>query len=66
MDYVLAVVWAGTVLWVSYDARRRDWGGNQFANRAWKWVAGAFLLWMIVVPVYVFQRNTAPLKARSS
>jgi hypothetical protein len=51
-----------SALWVAYDASQRDWQHSSFANAAWKWVVGTLLVWIIVFPVYLFKRGSAPLK----
>ena len=60
MQVVLLILVGAT--WVGYDASRRDWSGHRFANATWKWVVGALVLSFIVVPLYVVERPTAPLK----
>jgi hypothetical protein len=53
----------GTVIWLAFDARQRDWTGNRIGNKTWQWIVGAFFLWLVVFPLYLFQRRRAPLKA---
>ena len=50
-------------VWLIFDARKRDWTGNRFANRTWHWIVGGFVLWLVVFPLYLFQRRRVPLKA---
>jgi hypothetical protein len=52
-----------SVVWVGFDAHQRDWSGNRIGNKTWQWVVGAFFLWIIVFPLYLFQRGRAPLKS---
>ena len=62
MQTAMLLVVIVTTLWVAYDASQRDWRSSSFANRAWKWVAGSLLLWIVVFPVYLFKRGSVPLK----
>jgi hypothetical protein len=48
-----------TSVWVGFDARSRDWSGNAFADRPWKWVAGSLLLWIVIFPMYLAKRGQA-------
>jgi len=59
---LLSLVALGTVIWLAFDARRFDWTGNRIGDRTWKWILGAFLLWIVVFPLYLFQRRRVPLK----
>lgn len=63
MTLIMALVILGTSVWVAYDASERDWSRSSFANRPWKWVVGSLLLWIVVFPVYLVQRDKAPSKA---
>jgi hypothetical protein len=59
VGFVIVLVILGTSIWVAFDAGQRDWRSNGFANRPWKWVAGSLLLWIVVFPMYLVQRNKA-------
>ncbi|HEY7795235.1 MAG TPA: hypothetical protein VIA10_14615 [Gaiellaceae bacterium] len=52
----------GSIVWIGLDARKRDFSSSRFASKTWQWVVGAIFLWIIVFPVYLFKRGTAPLK----
>ena len=56
----IALLVIGTSLWVAFDASRRDWGEDSFANRPWKWFVGSILLWIVVFPLYLHRRHRAP------
>ena len=56
--YVFAMLLgAAASVWVGIDASRRDWQGNEFADRPWKWVVGSLFLSSVVFPIYLFQRK---------
>ncbi len=63
---MFAYVWyaavLGSVVWVGFDASKRDFSDSRFASKTWQWVVGALLLWIIVFPIYLFKRGDAPLK----
>ena len=67
MSQLLTLAWyavvLGSVIWLGVDASKRDFSDSRFADKTWKWVVGAIFLWLIVFPVYLFQRGNAPLKA---
>ena len=50
-------------LWVYFDASKRDWSSDKFANRPWKWAVGTMFLWLIAFPVYVLRRGKRPRTA---
>ena len=47
--------------WIYQDATKRDWRGDRFADTPWMWCLGAFFLWPLVGPVYLFRRGKRPL-----
>lgn len=53
----------GSVIWIGFDASKRDFSTSRFASKTWQWVVGAIFLWIIVFPVYLFKRGNAPLKS---
>jgi hypothetical protein len=53
----------GSIVWVGVDANKRDFSHSRFASKTWQWVVGAIFLWIVVLPVYLFKRRNAPLKA---
>lgn len=57
MYAVVLLVVVGTAIWVGADASGRDWSGDGFANKPWKWVVGCLLLWIVVFPLYLARRN---------
>ena len=59
--FVLLVV--GTTIWLGVDASRRDWSDSGFAKSTTQWVIGSLLLWIVVFPVYLAKRGSAPLKS---
>ncbi len=61
--FALYALHFGSVIWVGFDARKRDFSSSKFASKTWQWVVGALFLWIIVFPVYLFKRGNAPLKA---
>jgi hypothetical protein len=61
---LLAVI--GTTVWVAFDAAERDWSGNSFADRRWKWALGCLLLWIVAFPAYLVQRTRVPARRGSS
>ncbi len=60
--FVTILIIASTA-WLAYDASQRDWSDHGFANKTWKWVVGALLLWIVVFPVYLVQRGKVAHKA---
>lgn len=62
----------GSVLWVELsirlvavvlvyrDAKKRDWDGDGFANKPWKWALGIGTLWYITLPLYLMRRRRRP------
>src|SRR2546426_6849597 len=52
-------------IWVYWDASRRDWSEDTFANRPWKWVVGTLLCWIVVFPYYLHRRHRHPPIASS-
>jgi hypothetical protein len=62
MTLIMVLLILSTSAWVAYDASQRDWSRSSFANRPWKWVVGSLLLWIVVFPLYLFQRGKADLK----
>jgi hypothetical protein len=50
-------------IWVAFDARRFEWGSNRFCDRAWKWVPGCLLLFVVAFPAYLWQRRKVPARA---
>lgn len=63
MQGLLSLFIIGTAIWVVFDAGRHDWSGNRIGNKTWQWIVGVLLLWIIVFPLYLFQRRRVPLKA---
>jgi hypothetical protein len=63
MTLFMLVLILGTTVWVAYDAKQRDWSGSSFASSAWIWVVGSLLLWIVVFPLYLFQRGRVPERA---
>lgn len=53
----------GSIVWIGFDASKRDFSDSRFANKTWQWVVGAIFLWLLVVPLYLVRRRRAPLKA---
>ena len=53
----------GSIVWIGFDAHKRDFSDSRFASKTWQWVVGAIFLWIIVFPVYLFKRGNAPLKS---
>jgi hypothetical protein len=48
------------VVLVYRDARKRDWNGDGFANKPWKWALGAATLWYFTLPLYLMRRRGRP------
>ena len=48
------LVFMGMLIFVGIDASRQGATGGQIAA----WVAGTFLFWILVFPVYLFKRNS--------
>jgi len=48
-----ALVVIGSSVWVGADASQRDFSGDRFADRTWKWVVGCLLLWIVAFPIYL-------------
>jgi hypothetical protein len=63
MQLVALLVIVVSAAWVGYDSSRRDWSRSSFANRPWKWVVGTLLLWIVIFPLYLFQRGKVDAKA---
>jgi len=49
--------------WIWLDAKKRDWTGDGFANKPWKWALGTAILWIIAFPLYVLRRRKRSLLA---
>jgi hypothetical protein len=62
--FALCAFHFGSVIWVGFDARKRDFSGSKFASKTWQWVVGTLLIWIIVFPVYLFKRGNAPSRPR--
>lgn len=58
-----ALVILASTLWVAYDSGRYDWKQTGFAKARWQWIVGTLLAWIVMFPIYLFQRSRAPLKA---
>jgi hypothetical protein len=62
------IVTIGATIWVGVDASKRDWkrplrGRKRFfCSNTFQWTLGSALFWLIVFPIYLAQRNDAPLK----
>jgi hypothetical protein len=63
MEVLAGLVGLAIVVWVGLDARQRDWTGNRIGNKTWHWVVGALFVWIIVIPLYLYQRTRVPLKS---
>jgi hypothetical protein len=63
MTAIILLLIVGTTVWVGVDASKRDWSNSGFAKSTTQWVIGSLLLWIIVFPVYLGKRGSAPLKA---
>ena len=61
MVELIFLVVVGTTIWVGVDASQRDWDGRFDTGG---WVVGCLLLWIVVFPIYLAQRNKAPLKVK--
>jgi hypothetical protein len=62
MTGMILLVVIGTTIWVGIDASRRDWSSSGFAKSTTQWVLGSLLLWIVVFPVYLAKRTSAPLR----
>jgi hypothetical protein len=52
-----------TSICVGVDARNHNFrGGGFFCKTTAGWVIGCLLLWIVTVPVYLWQRRSAPSK----
>jgi Protein of unknown function (DUF2510) len=60
---IMFMVVVGTSIWLGFDAANHDWSEDSFANKPWKWVVGALLLWIVVFPLYLVKRGRVPLKS---
>jgi cytochrome b561 len=60
---VILLIVLGTTIWIGVDAHQRDFSDSQFASKTWHWVVGSLLLWIVVFPVYLAKRSSAPLKS---
>jgi hypothetical protein len=54
------VVVVGSAIWVGFDASQRDFTGDKFGSSTAVWVVGTLVLWIVVLPVYLFKRGKAP------
>jgi hypothetical protein len=55
---VQLVAFAGvvcTAVWVGFDAPKRDWPGKPTSTALW--VIGILLLWIVIFPIYLYQRG---------
>jgi hypothetical protein len=52
---VVVLVVVGTTIWVGVDAPKRAWPEKSTSTFAW--VLGCLLLWIVVFPVYLYQRG---------
>ena len=48
------------VLLVYRDAKKRDWNGDGFANKPWKWALGTATIWYVTLPLYLMRRRRRP------
>jgi hypothetical protein len=53
---LLLFVVASTI-WVYFDAKGRDWSGDNVATSPFTWAAGTLLLWIVIFPVYLAKRG---------
>jgi hypothetical protein len=65
LTFVFYFIFLASVIWIGVDASKRDFSDSRFASKTWQWVVGAWFLWIIVMPVYLIKRRSAPLKAAS-
>jgi hypothetical protein len=61
MELILLLVVIASTVWVGVDANKRTWNGPG----PWSWALGCLLLWIVVFPLYLWRRRSAPLKASS-
>ena len=59
---IMFFVVIGSAIWVGIDASHRDFSGSSFASKTWHWVVGILLLWIVVFPIYLFQRSKTTAK----
>lgn len=49
------------VVLVYRDAKKRNWDGDGFANKPWKWALGVATIWYITLPLYLMRRRRHPV-----
>lgn len=63
MFSLILIIVVVTSIWVAADASSRNFKGGKFSfYGSFGWLIGCLLLWIVVFPVYLAQRNRAPLK----
>jgi uncharacterized membrane protein len=63
MTLAIIMVVLGSTIWLAVDANQRDWSQAKFWKSTESWVIGCLLLWVVVFPVYIAKRGSAPLKS---
>ncbi len=53
---IVLLVVVCTTVWVGFDSPKRNWPGKKPTSTA-AWVIGCLLLWIVVFPIYLFQRG---------
>lgn len=48
------------VVLVYRDAKKRNWNGDGFANKPWKWAFGIATIWYVTLPLYLVRRRRRP------
>jgi hypothetical protein len=66
VQIVVGIVVISAAIWVGFDAANRDWSGNRIGNKTWHWVLGTLLFFLLVLPLYLYQRGRVPLKGSGS
>jgi hypothetical protein len=62
MGLVIFGLIAVSMIWVGFDAKKRDWSQKRHgAKTAEGQIIGVVLLWIIFFPIYLIQRRNAPL-----
>ena len=61
LQLIALLVVVCTAVWVGFDAPKRNWPGKKPTSTA-VWVIGILLLWIVVFPIYLFQRGKSTEK----
>lgn len=62
MQTVVFLVVIGTTIWVGIDASGKDFSRSSLARSTAIWVLGCVAMWILVFPLYLYERGRVPRK----